>query len=291
MAEDKIALIKGEGALPPLTRDSCRLVVRAAFLPHHSPPACAVAQLIGWFDPQTCQPRLVEQIEGNDRKACAWQALADDCMVTEILSHDLRVSFSCRAVLPAPSSMPPPLSVQVGKRTLHVALAGAHGDVWHDGYLAHCAEDGQVLSLLTAPDSARLFVPQVPSTVQGIEPAAIELPQPAHYLRLCLRAQLAATCRRHGLQHRLILALDDTAPAAMLCMVLLKSLHDIEVVAVKELTPAWARLLQNLGVRIVEDKPALTLSALSELVPAALTRQIAQDINSQAAVIPARLLQ
>ena len=291
MTEDNIALIKGEDTLPPLTRINCRLIVRAAFLPRHSLPGCTATQLIGWFDPKTCQPRLVEQIEGDDSKACAWQTLADACMVTEIISHNLRLSFSCRAVLPALSPMPPPLPVRVGKRTLHVALAGAHSDVWHDGYLAHCAEDGRVLSLLTAPDNACLFVPQAPSTRQGIEPAVVELPQPAHYLRLCLRAHLASACRRHGLQGKFILALDDTALAAMLCLVLLKTLHDIEVVAVKELTPAWVRLLQNLGVRIVQDKPVLTLSSLSKLVPAAAVRQIAQDINRQAAVIPARALQ
>ena len=291
MAEDNIALIKGEDTLPPLTRSNCSLLVRAAFLPRHSPPDCSVTQLIGWFDPQTCQPCLVEQIEGDDRKACAWQTLADTCLVTELLAHNLRLSFSCRAVLPARSPIPPPLPVPVGKRTLHVALAGAQGEVWHDGYLAHCAEDGRVLSLLTTPDNARLFVAQAPSTLPGIEPAEVELPQPAHYLRLCLRAHLASACRRHGLRGKFILALDDTARAAMLCVVLLKSLHDIEVVAVRELTPAWVRLLQNLGVRIVQDEPVLTLSTLSKLVPAAAVRPIAEDINSQAAVIPAKVLQ
>ena len=291
MAENNIALIKGEDTLPPLTRSNCSLLVRAAFLPHHSLPDCSVTQLIGWFDPQTCQPRLVERIEGDDRQACAWQTLADACLVTELLAHNLRLSFSCRAVLPARSPIPPPLPVQVGKRTLHVALAGAQGEVWHDGYLAHCAEDGRVLSLLTAPDNARLFVPQTPSTLRGIEPAEVELPQPAHYLRLCLRAHLASACPRHCLRDKFILALDDTAQAAMLCVVLLKSLLDIEVVAVQELTPAWVRLLQNLGVRIVQDEPALTLSTLSKLVPAAAARQIAEDINSQAAVIPAKALQ
>ena len=186
--------------------------------------------------------------------------------------------------------MPPPLPVQAGQRTLHVALAGAHVDVWHDGYLAHCAEDGQVLSLLTVPDSARLFVPQTPSTQQGIEPTAVELPHPAHYRRLCLRAHLASVYRRHRPPGKFILALDDTSLAAMLCVVLLKSLHDIEIVAEKELTPAWVRLLQNLGLRMVQDEPVLTLSALSKLVPASAVRQIAQDINSQAAVIPAKVL-
>ena len=289
MTVDKIALVKGEATLPPLTRDNCRLVVRAAFLPCLVPPHCEVTQLVGWFEPDTLSPQMVEHIDGNNRKKIAWQK-ADGCMITEIIASNLQVSFSCRAVLPAQSPIPPPLPAPAGKRSMHVALSGAHGDVWHDGYLAHYAENGQVLSLLTAPDSARLFVPQTPSTQQGIEPDAVELPQPAHYRRLCLRAHLASVCRCHRLQGKFILALDDTSLAAMLCVVLLKSLHDIEIVAEKELTPAWVRLLQNLGMRIVQDEPVLTLSSMSKLVPASAVRQIAQDINSQAAVIPAKVL-
>ncbi len=288
---DKIALVKGEDTLPPSTGDDCSLVVRAAFLPYQPPPSSAPTQLVAWFYPQTCQPSLIERIDGSSREALAWQQQAPDCVITETSADNLRFSFSCRAVLPTLSSIPPPLPVQMGKRTMHVALAGAHGDVWHDGYLAHCAEDGQVLSLLTAPGRARLFVPQTPSTSPGIEPAAVEFPPAAHYLRLCLRAHLASVCHRHGLRGKFTLALDDAAQAAMLCVVLLKSLHDIEVVArQEELTPTWLRLLQNLGVRIVQGKPALTLSSLSKLVPAAALRLIAQDINSQAAVIPAKAL-
>lgn len=290
MTADDIALVKGEDLLPPLTHHDCQLLVRAAFLPRHIPPRSEVTQLVGWFNPKTCQPSLVEQISGNNRKTLAWQAQADGSMVTEILAGTLLLSFSCRAVLPTALPVPPPLPTPTGQRTLHVALVGMHNGVWHDGYLAHCDGDGKVLSLLTAPDSARLFVPQTSSTEQGIELAAVALPQPAHYLRLCLRALLAAVCRQQGLKRKFTLALDDTALAAMICVVLLSSLYDFEVVPMRTLTPAWKRLLQNLGVRSGQGMPMLALSSLSKLVPVAAVAQIAQDINSQAAVIPAKVL-
>ena len=292
MFADDIALVKGEDLLPPLTREDCRLVVRAAFLPYHPPPRCAVTQLVGWFEPETCQPSLVEQIDGHNRKELAWQAQGNDSMAAEILAGTLLLNFSCQAVLPSTSTLPPPLLAPTGRRTLQVALAAAHNGVWHDGYLAHYTAEGRVLSLSPAPGQARLFVPPTPSTQRGIEPAAVELPPRAHYLRLCLRAQLASVCRLQELQGKFALGLDDTSLAAMVCVVLLSSLQDFEVVTAQALTPAWGRLLQNLGVRSGKQAlPVLAVSALSELVPASALADIAHDINRQAAVIPAKAVQ
>ena len=287
MTAGKIALVKGEGTLPPLTHKDCSLVVRAAFLPCLKPPPCAVTQLVGWFDPETRQPSLIEQIDGDNRKTLLWRQHADSAMVTDMFSSPWCVSFSCCAVLPTPLPVPPPLPVPIGVRTLQVALADAHGKVWHDGYLAHYSDGGDVLSLVSTPGEARLYVPQTPITQRGIELAAVALPQPAHYLRLCLRAQLAAFCRQH--EGKLTLALDDTSLPAMICVVLLSSLRAIAVNA-PQFTPAWTRLLQNLGVLTGQNEAMLAVSALSQLVPAAAARQIAQDINSQAAIIPAKVM-
>ena len=119
--------------------------------------------------------------------------------------------------------------------------------------LPHYSASGQVLSLLTIPGEARLYVPQLPRPQQGLDPAAVALPQSAHYLRLCLRAQLASFCRPHVQQGKLVLALDDTSLPAMLCVVLLSSLHDVTVNTALR-PPAWTRLLQNLGVPTVLDE-------------------------------------
>ena len=242
---------------------------------------------MGWFDPETRQPSLIEQIDGNYRKTLVWQQHAGSAMATDVSAYPGRLSFSCYPVLPTTSSVPPPLPVPTGIRTLQVALAGVHGKVWHDGYLAHYSDEGDILSLVSTPGEARLYVPQTSSTQQGINPAAVTLPQPAHYLRLCLRAQLAAFCRQH--EGKLTLALDDTSLPAMICVVLLSSLRDI-VVSASQFTPAWTRLLQNLGVLTGQDEATLAVSTLSQLVPAAAVKLIAQDINRQAAIIPAKVM-
>ncbi len=283
MVADRVALVKGEGKLPPLTQRDCCLVVRAAFLPRTQSPPCAVPQLVGWFDPVTRRPCLVERVDGGHRQTAVWQTQGESCRA-EVGTVGW-VNFSCRAVLPAFSPVPPPLPVSTNESTLHVALAGAHGEVWHDGYLMHTSERGEVLSLLSTPGEARLYVPQTSRTARGIGSAAVVLPRPAHYLRLCLRAQLAAFCRRY--EGRLTIALDDTSLSAMVCVVLISSWRDIAITA-SRLTPAWTRLLQNLGVLVRQEEARLAVSALSQFVPAAAVQQIAQDINHQAAVIPAK---
>ena len=168
MFADSIALSKGEGTLPPLTRDNCQLVVRAAFLPANHLPRSEVTQIVGWFDPLTLQPSSVEQIDHVSRHELEWHAHADNCMQTDILASRVRLCFSCRPV----SLTPVPLPAPTARRTMHVPLAGAHNNVWHDGYLAHYSAAGQVLSLLTDPGEARLYVPQLPRSQQGTDPAA-----------------------------------------------------------------------------------------------------------------------
>lgn len=281
----KIALVKGEGELPPLTRADCQWVAYAAFLPYHPVPRSEVTQLVGWFDPRTGSPQIVERIDvGGRREPLAVVERTADCQVVELFRETpLQVCFSCRAAA-TPPRLPAPT-----QRTLYVALAGAHGHVWYDGYLAHLAADGSVLSLLTQPGQARLLLPHTQPDEHGIEPAAVTLPAAAHYLRQCLRAQLAAFCRQRSLQGSIVVAIDDTSLAAMVCVVLLSSLHCIAVTA-PALSPAWRRLLQNLGVRWVKDAPMLAVTELVQLTATIKTTMVARDINSQAAVIPARML-
>ena len=287
MSLARIALVKGEdNSLPSLTRDDCHLILRARFLPYHTYPPSEVAQIIGWFDPQDGTAMLVEQVEHGNRQELAYQVQDDGSMVTEMLASTLRVNFSCRA-----ATAPPPLPVlPSAQRTLCVALAGEGNGVWHDGYLVHFSAAGQVLSLHTAPDTARLFVPEVPLTQQGVEPAMVALPAQGHYLKLCLRAQFAA---RYGVQRRkFTLVIDDPSLRAMVCVVVFSAMYKVEVVtAAGELPPAWRRLLQNLGVPCIQGKVVLSVSELTQLVPDEETGLlIAQDINSQAAVIPAKML-
>ena len=285
MSLARIALVKGgDNSLPPLTRGNCHLILRACFLPHYPCSQSQVTQLRGWFDPVDGTPKLVEQVEPGNRNELPLQEKTAASMTVELLQGSLRVCFACcRAA--APPSLPVPTRVQ---RTLHVTLAGEGNGIWHDGYLVHFSSAGQVLSLHTAPGAARLFVPEVPLTQQGIEPAAVELPTEGHYRKLCLRAQLAS---RYGAERRkFTLVIDDISLRAMVCVVLFSAMHEVAAVA-GELPPAWRRLLQNLGVPCIRGKAALLVSELTQLVPdAKATLSMAQDINSQAAVIPAKML-
>ena len=310
MSLARIALVKGgDNSLPPLTRDDCLLSLRANFLPYYPCSQSQATQLIGWFDPVDGTPQCVEQVDQVNRKELPlWEKTAHS-MTVALLQGSLQVCFvCCRA-----TAVPPLFVPTSAQRTLHVALAGEGNGVWHDGYLVHFSAAGQVLSLHTAPGTARLFVPEVPRTQQGIEPDVVALPAEGHYLKLCLRAQLTS---RYGElasgkeqrklesgkeqqelesgkeQRKFTLVIDDTSLRAMVCVVLFSAMYEVAVAAAAdELPPAWRRLLQNLGLPCIRGKGALLISELTQLVPnEKATLSMAQDINSQAAVIPAKML-
>ena len=252
--------------------------------PKPRPPRNGIKQLVGWFEPRTRRPQSVELWQSNGKREELTLAQQNTGYAeVNLFANQVRVGFGCQTVT-APPPLPTPAASQ---RTLYVALTAAHDHTWHDGYLVHFAADGQVLSLLTQPGDARLLVPLHPCGYRGVNPHTITMPTTAHYLRLCLRAHIASFCRHHELQGKFTIALDNNSLTAMVCTVLLASLHPISVHNC-ELTPPWLRLLQNLGVPRVMAKPALAISMLHKLMPPAATIPIAQDINNQATVIPSR---
>lgn len=170
--------------------------------------------------------------------------------------------------------------VELRRRTLVVAVADLVDTVWHDGVLAH-VEQGRILSLVNSVGKARLTIPPVSATDEGIDPCQLPRLDRGEHARACLAAILSHQWSASPLY------LDQFDLPVAVCLVVASSLDVAGINVIVEptkLTKQWRRFLQNIGAQLHREGNGIAVSQLVKFVTDA--QLIAETINQRAMVIP-----
>ncbi|MBM4253780.1 MAG: hypothetical protein FJ146_17575 [Deltaproteobacteria bacterium] len=184
------------------------------------------------------------------------------------------------------------------RRTFVLSTCGFLGQTWYDGPLAHINARHEVASYVPSGGYGALRIPRAADpSVQGLTLSDIDTAEGAFNNGIDERAHrillAAVRAKLYAAGPSLTFALDDFGLRNAVELTLVRQALPrctIAITAPKPLPPQWRRLLQNINVRLSNERQSTRAGALAlplpNLVPEAYVAGIAGSINSPSAVLP-----